>query len=129
MVTVVNDLRPGIVGLKLENNVTKDEFIKTATQAAERAKGVKKSLDLLLLINTIPEQIETGAWMETFFSALKRKYIWHKAAIIGNEQSINWFKTVISYFSTAIYEFFDANKLNAAIDWLDKKEETNFQHH
>src|SRR4051794_13942015 len=72
MVTVLNDLRPGIVALKLDEEVTKDEFIKTIQKAAENCAKENIRLDLLLLIENLPEQFEKGAWIETFFSTFKK---------------------------------------------------------
>lgn len=123
MATILNDLPAGIVALKVEENTTKDEFIKRANEAVLVAAKQNTRLNLLLVIDALPSEFEKGAWLETFFSAIKSKHQWQKAAIVGEGASIEWFKTVISYFNTVIYEFFSKDQLNAAIERLTQQED------
>jgi hypothetical protein len=118
MVTQLSNTPDNMVGFRLTDTVTKDDYNQVIFPAVDGLAKKLGKLNYLLDIDTPLSNFTIGAWWKDAILGIKGLTKTHKVAVLTDSDGLNRFTNIVSVLVPGEFKGFKRKELDAAIEWV-----------
>jgi len=117
MIRFLKDLPPGVLGIALTGDITKEQYDQVYPKIEELAK-THDEINYLLRVETPVKNITAGVWWDDFKLAMKHFKKWHRVAIVTDEKMVDNLADTFGFAYPGESKTFTLAQYPEAVNWI-----------
>ena len=123
MIGILPGLAPNVIGFRASGDVTREDYEKVVFPEVRKHTQNGEDLNFVFYVETPSKNFSIGAWIRNLWLGLKEFSLWHKVAIISDQEKVRRFTDAISRLLPGEYKGFRPDQMDAAVRWAATEEQ------